>query len=1017
MPHQSDLINQPGRFIVGIDLGTTNCSVAYVDTLPPTWTVRDLPIPQLVAASTSEEREVLPSFHYQSAEGEFAAGALRLPWSEQEENSVVGFFARDHGASVPGRLITSAKSWLCHPGVDRTAGLLPWYGAADVERLSPVEVSARYLGHIRKAWAHRHPEHPLAGQDVVLTVPASFDEVARELTVEAARKAGLVKLTLVEEPQAAFYAWIHAQGQRWEEQVEAGQKILVCDIGGGTTDFTLIRVKPAEQGKVLFHRVAVGQHLILGGDNLDLALAHHIEQKISPGGKLSPQQWGPLLRSARHLKETLLSDSAPERLTVSVASGGAKLIGGARQVEVSRQEVHQLLIEGFLPRCELSDRPIARRSGFQEFNLPYAPDPAITRYLAAFLSAHRDAPIDQDNIIKLHHDPARPDIVLFNGGFFASPMLRQRLLEVLSSWFSNPAQWRPKVLANDRLDLAVSRGAAYYGMVRRGQGVRISGGLAHSYYIGVDIADSARGGLGEESRGGTGEWENGGLGEGERERSGESTNRRTSVGSASVDALIPPLENRKSKIENPPSCALCLLPAGIEEGQDVRLGRTFNLLIRQPVEFPLYVSATRTTDAPGALVTVEAEQLTSLPPIRTVLQSGKRSVADTVPVNLHARLTEIGTLELWAQEVKGDRQWRLEFDVRSAIHAEVERHTGQAEQQGFVDASLLPPARSAIASAFSAAAPAAQLPAPATPQSLVKRLELVTGLSRQEWPTSLLRSFWETLMEMQEGRKLSVDHEARWLNLVGFCLRPGYGLAVDDWRVAQTWRLNSQKVQHPKNELCRAEWWILWRRIAGGLSPGQQLTLAEPLIAAMKSRLRPAGPIGQAKTSPFQYGPHESAEVWRLLGSLELLRLSVKAELGQAILDLLPREKTPAAANAALFALGRLGSRVAVYGPLNALVAAEIVEEWIGRLLAMPGIAGEGGSKPQMHFTLVQLARRTHDRYRDISEALRQQVVEFLLTHSAPPHFVELVREGGQLQEEEQKLTFGEALPRGLRIE
>ncbi|MGE5611966.1 MAG: molecular chaperone DnaK, partial [Bacillota bacterium] len=409
-----------------------------------------------------------------------------------------------------------------------------------------------------------------------------------------------------------------------------------------------------------------------------------------------------------------------------------------------------------------------------------------------------------------------------------------------------------------------------------------------------------------------------------------------------------------------------------------------------------------------------------------VLHSGRKTTADTVPVNLHARLSAIGTLELWAQEARGDRQWRLQFDVRSATRAEFEKHIGAAEAEGFVDDQTATPAKALICSAFSAGPHKAtdtnkdsQLPASATPASLVKRLELVTGLSRSEWPSSLMRSFWETLLETQDGRRLSPEHEIRWLNLVGFCLRPGYGLAVDDWRVAQTWRILPQKLHHPKNEQCRAEWWILWRRIAGGLSAGQQLTLAEPLIAAMKSRLRPAGAIDQPKTSPFQYGPHESAEVWRLLGSLELLKLPVKLELGQILLDLLPREKPTSVVNAALFALGRLGSRVPVYGPLNALIPPEAAEEWAGRLLQiLPDLSHDEESNGSNDlFPLVQLTRRTDDRYREISEETRRAILDYLRSRGATEHYIELVEKGGRLGDEEQRLTFGETLPRGLRID
>jgi molecular chaperone DnaK (HSP70) len=933
------------RYVVGIDLGTTNSAVAYVDTADARWRVRDFAVPQLLAPGEVEARPTLPSFHYEAAPGELPSGALRMPWegSDADPRYAVGVFAREHGAAVPGRLVVSAKSWLSHSGVDRTAGLLPWHGAADVAKLSPVEVSARYLGQIRAAWDAAHPEHPLAKQDVVLGVPASFDEVARELTVQAARQAGLVKLVLLEEPQAAFYAWIHGRGTQWGTQVKAGQTILVCDVGGGTSDFTLIRVRPAQNGKVLFHRVAVGEHLILGGDNLDLALAHHVERKLKgDSGRLDARQWGPLVRACRVAKETLLGQDAPDRVTVNVAGGGSKLIGGATQVELTRDEAERVHVDGFLPRVRLDERPASRRSGFQEFGLPYAPDAAITRYLAAFLSAHRAG------------DNERPDLVLFNGGLFESPVLRERLLEVLTSWFG--ADYEPTILKADRLDLAVARGAAYYGMVRRGKGVRISGGLAHSYYIGVEAAGGDAGA-----------------------------------------ALA----------------ALCLVPAGVEEGQTVQLPeRTFELLIRQPVEFPLYYSATRTTDAPGALLPIDPEQMTPLPPIRTVLQSGRgRSDAATVSVTLHARLTEIGTLDIWCAEGNGDRRWRLQFDVRTATRAEVAAHEStEAEAAGVIDESVLDACRDVIRSAFTKSSTGATQP----PASVVKRLEHATGATRYDWPPTLMRGFWETLMEVAPGRAISIDHEARWLSLAGFCQRPGYGLAVDDWRVAQMWRLFPAELTHHKNEMVRAEWWVLWRRLAGGLSAGQQTTLCDPLLAAWRTHARKlAGGGGgkirwQAKT--FQFGPHESAETWRALGSMELLAPESKTELGGLALDLLAREKVAAMRDALLFAIGRIGARVPVYGPLNAVLPAETAEAWTRRLLSL------NPPDEKASFAVVQLCRRSDDRYRDVPDGVRTSVLTWLTSRSAPDHLAELVRTGGELRADEQRSVFGETLPRGLRI-
>ncbi len=791
----------PARFVVGIDLGTTNSAVAFVDTQArgeAARTVRMFPVPQLVAPGEIEARDTLPSFHYEPFEGQFEPGALRLPWEMPSAGAdhVVGTLARERGADVPGRLVVSAKSWLSHHGVDRTADLLPWQGAPDVKKLPPAEVSARYLGHLRAAWNAAHSDHPLEAQDVVVTIPASFDEVARELTVAAARRAGLPKIVLLEEPQAAFYAWMarHADAA---ERVAPGQRVLVCDIGGGTTDLTLIEARPGAgaEAAAQFHRLAVGNHLILGGDNLDLALAHHVEARL--GSPLESRQWAVLVRRCQQAKETLLAADGPARWTINLpAAAGARLVGGARQVELTREEVIDLLVDGFLPQVTADAKPARRGfgSGFQEFGLPFAADPAITRYVAAFLAAHG----------------GRPDAVLFNGGFFESPVLRERFLDVLGSWYDGQ---RPAVLDHERLDLAVALGAARFGLARRGVGLRISGGLARAYYLGI------RGGDGQPS-------------------------------------------------------AVCLAPVGQPEGAEVDLaGRAFDLRIRQPAEFPLYVSSTRTGDQPGDVVVPDPLEMTALPPVRTALRGRPGAEGtDTVPVRLHARLTEIGTLEVWCAEAGGrQRQWKLPFDVRAATRTELAAHTAEGERAGIVDEEIATLGRTLIRDTFEGKDIAAV-------ESLVKRLETAVGLARSAWPPSLLRAFWEELMELEPARTRGPIHEARWLNLLGFCLRPGYGYAVDDWRAAQTWRLSEKKVAHPRNELCRAEWWILWRRIAGGLTAGQQRALAAPLLAEIR------------KGATTGWGPHETAEIRRLLGSLEWLDVPSKLDLGGRLLGALTTE-------------------------------------------------------------------------------------------------------------------------------
>ncbi len=958
------------RYVVGIDLGTTNSAVAFVDAEARRWRLETFLVPQLTAPSTVERLETLPSFHYQPAAADAAGGALRLPWvTPDKSRHVVGAFARDRGAEVPGRLVASAKSWLSHSGIDRTAALLPWHGADDVRKVSPMEVSAHYLAHVRQAWGFDHPEHPLEDQDVVLTVPASFDEIARELTVAAARTAGLPRVVLIEEPQAAFYAWIDRRaalaGERAsgatsdEAALEAGQNVLVLDVGGGTTDLTLIRVEGEQDGALSFRRVAVGEHLILGGDNLDLALAHHLEPKLAAGG-LDRRQWSVLVHRSRQAKEALLGRNPPEKVAVTVPGGGARLLGGSLSAELSRDEARQLLVEGFLPRVPLSERPAARASGFREIGLPYAPDSGITRYLAKFLSSHGEAAGAADGATG-KGGVARPDVVLFNGGFFAGKALRDRVLEVLGSWFGEAASfsegaspsegasfskgtWAPRVLRSKRLDLAVAYGAAYFGMVRRGEGERIRGGLAHAYYIGAE----------------------------ERE-------------AATLQAL-------------------CLVPAGLEEGRDVTLeDRDFELLIREPVEFPIFTSSTRSGDRPGELVEVDPEQLKALPPIRTVLRSGKKKGAEKVKVRVHARLTEIGTLAVWCSEAAGNRSWRLEFDVRSAVRTDVETHEGGGEAAGIVQEEVVTECQRLVAETFGRRAGGAPQHASgkaARPEQLMKRLETVAEQGRWDWPPSLLRAVWQALVDREAGRRLSIAHEARWLNLVGFCLRPGFGVAVDDWRVARTWQLFHRKLAHARNEMCRGEWWVLWRRISGGLSAGQQRALAQGVMKEMKG----------AAGGRLERRPHEAAEIRRLLASLEWLEPQVKQQLGAQATSDLEKHGVKYLSGAQHWALARLGARVPAYGPPNAVVDVDVVESWLERAMKIKG------DRKSLVFAVMQMARLTGDRFRDVSSGVREKALEWLEAAGAPAHYLELVRAGGELETGEERLVFGDSLPRGLVI-
>lgn len=972
---------KPPRFVVGMDLGTTNSAVSYVDTTESPWQIRTLPIPQLVAPGVVESRDVLPSYHYEPAPGEFDPASLRLPFGPTQTQYVVGVLARDQGANVPGRLISSAKSWLCHAGVDRTAPLLPWHGAPDVTRLSPVEVSSRYLAHVVQVWNTQFPGHPLAEQDFILTIPASFDEIARQLTIKAAAMAGLNRVTLIEEPQAAFYAWIYRHAQSWPQVIQHGQKILVCDIGGGTTDLTLIWVRRGEDGTFHFHRVAVGDHLILGGDNLDLALAHYVESKLSGDEKLDPQSWSVLVRKCQKVKEELLGPHAPERLSLSIPGRGTRLIGGARHIELERTEVVGLLVDGFFPYVDLSAKPNVRRIGFQEFGLPYAPDPAVTRYLAAFLTTHRNVALDDE---RPRHDPARPDLILFNGGVFFSEAIRQRLLDVVRQWFAKEdPSWQPIALENPRLDLAVAEGAAYYGMVRRGEGVRISAGLSRTYYLGIDLPASEAAVVM--------------AGHSQRTQFSWATERDPGSSASLSDGSRTDTPAEEDNL----GFGMCVIPAGVEPGHEISLNqKTFRLRVGEPVEFPVYYSGTRLTDRPGDLVPVRREEMTLLPPIRTVLKSAKRASATELDVVIHARLSEIGTLELWCSQVEGRGSWRLEFDVRSAIQTDLRPHEGLGESAGVLDEETAARCLSLIDRVF---APDGR----DSPEGLLKRMTEATEINRKDWPPSFLRRIWQKLIETESGRRRSANHEARWLNLSGFALRPGFGLAADDWRVSETWRILHGKLFHA-TPACRAEWWVLWRRIAGGLTAGHQQALAGPLMASLRSFYRQQ--TSGAGTSDFPYSSHEATEILRLLGSLELIPPHWKVELGDMILELLPKRKLDHLREVMLWMLARLGARVPMYGPLNCLVPPDVAGRWFDRLMK------SDLQVPIMPFVVMQLTRLTHDRYRDLPQKARDRALKWLAEHNAPAHLSMLVKEGGQLESAEQTQLFGESLPKGLRI-
>ncbi|OHY95668.1 molecular chaperone DnaK [Vibrio rotiferianus] len=625
---------QTPKFSVGIDLGTTHCVMSFVDTHDEDARVEVMPIPQLTAPGTVETRSQLGSFLYQPHEHEMNPQSRVLPWSS-EPKALVGAIARNLGSKTPIRLVASAKSWLCHAGVNRRDAFLPAGSPEEVEKVSPLRATELYLEHLKDAWNHTNPNHNLADQDVTITVPASFDPAARDLTAEAARNVGFVHLTLLEEPQAALYNWIDNSNDKWRDEVEVGDIVLVVDIGGGTTDLSLVEVTE-DDGNLTLNRIAVGEHILLGGDNMDLALAYRLKMKLAQEGKeLQPWQVQAMTHACRDAKEALLNDSELQSVPIVVPSRGSKLLGATLKTELTQEEVQQTLVDGFFPQVAITDHPVQRNRGaLTQMGLPYAQDAGITRHIAAFLSKQANALSASGNGAEAaaqdfnpfanmpgmpgadaaqSADFIKPTAILFNGGVLKSKLLATRLEDTINEWLLEADAEMAKRLTGVDLDLAVASGAAYYGSVRRGQGVRIRGGIASAYYVGIESAMPA------------------------------------------IPGMAPPME------------ALCVAPFGMEEGSSVDVpSQEFGLIIGQPVNFQFFGSTVRRDDLAGTHLDYWApEELEELPEIQVTLPvSEGRREGEVVPVTLASRVTELGTLYLEAIAADNGQKWHVEFDVR-----------------------------------------------------------------------------------------------------------------------------------------------------------------------------------------------------------------------------------------------------------------------------------------------------------------------------------------------------------------
>jgi molecular chaperone DnaK (HSP70) len=914
------------RFVVGIDLGTTNCAVAYADLEGGKENAADIrlfKIPQLTGAGEVSRLPVLPSFLYLPGIYDLSAESLQLPWSgamsDSDRPQVVGAFARDHGAKIPSRLVSSAKSWLCHPHVDRRARILPWGSDSDVYGVSPVQATAAYLAHIRSAWNNFRGDDPdqyLEHQLIVLTVPASFDEVARELTIEAAAAAGLSSVILLEEPLAAFYSWLIRNENRWSRYVSPDELILVCDVGGGTTDFTLISLRESA-GSPRFERIAVGDHLILGGDNMDLALARSIEMRLGKKAALTGDRWKTLCHQCRQAKEMLLDHTVTSR-KITIMGEGSRLISGTLSAELDIAGVESILMDGFFPLLDPDLHPptSTSRKGITEFGLPYEPEPAITRHLGWFMSRH------QDDI------PRAPDCILFNGGALKPSVIQERIRQAIRRWFGQNDPSLPRILDNPDPDLAVALGAAYYGLVKTGRGVRVGSGSPRSYYIGVATAD-------------------------------------------------PGAEKQ----------AVCLVERGLDEGSRMELeGQDFQVLTNQPVSFDLYSSSFRSGDRCGQLITVD-DSLTQLPSIQTIIQYGKKGEQVRIPVAIEAGYTEIGTLALGCHSRISDHRWKLHFQLREAGSVPTLTDTE------IFEASRVDAVHDALRTAFLQSVPGPLL------NALVKDISRMIERPREKWPLGFIRGMADVLLSLIQARIAAPDFEIRWLNLLGFCLRPGFGDGFDGHRIKSIWKIYKTGPVHSRHNQVRSEWWILWRRIAGGLSAGHQRQFFQdltPFLFAPKAVRK--------RTSPQEY-----LEIQMAAAAMERLTVKDKIRLGRLILgDLQSKNHRPQQ----FWALSRIGARELLYGPIDRVLPPGAIQEWIDVLLT-----GSWPDPPMAGQALLHLARKTGDRSRDMDATLVDRITHWLSNIGFSEERLHVLLETVPLREQETGTLFGDDLPQGLILD
>ncbi len=910
-------MSKQAHYHVGIDLGTTHTVVAYCPFAAKDGEAKLFEIAQLTAPGQVASQPLLPSARYHPAVGELSDADTAF--LAADDQAVIGEAARVLGAKSQGRLVSSAKSWLSHPSVDHSAAILPWGAPDEVAKVSPLEASASYLKHIRSVWSHQFPEAPLEAQDIIITVPASFDEAARRLTLEAAQLAGLTQIRLLEEPQAVCYDWLHRHQGKTGAALNNAHLLLVCDVGGGTTDFTLIKVDHNHTEPQL-SRIGVGDHLMLGGDNIDLALAHRAEKRISPDKKLPAAEFSQLIEQCRQAKEKLLAENAPEQLTVTLLGGGSKLIGGSRSASFSRAEVQDIALDGFFPLSAINELPDKKRSGVVEFGLPYAAEPAVSKHIAAFLNHHaqsaRDARGDEHIV---------PDALLLNGGVFRSQPIARRLQNLIASWNQHP----PLLLDNTYPELAVAYGAVSYALAKQHKTSTIGGGAARSYFLILDDQQQQKQGV-------------------------------------------------------------CLLTKGTAEGEEhVLKDQSFALRVGQPVRFHLMTCSADGDFKPGQIYTLENETFHSLPPLAVALEGQENS---EVIVQLAVTHSELGTLQIQCvAQNNPEQRWDVEFQLRKSSAA-VNLQTTQLPAQ-------IIPALDAIRAVFGSRSKDAN---PKAVKSLRADLEKTLNQPRNDWETHVLRALFDELLSCIKNRRRSENHERLWLNLTGFCLRPGYGYPLDDWRVEQLWKIYSNSIQYVNSQQNWSEWWTLWRRLAGGLDSDAQQLLFKHISKFLDPASARQGNIAkQIKTRGYE-------DMVRLAGTMERLPVENKEQMGTWLLKRLQKTSEP---RQTWWALGRIGSRMPFYGDRHEVISLHTAQQWLVDIMK-----SDWKKIPEAAFAATLIARKSGDRALDIDDELRDQVIKKLQQSKVPSSWINMVTEVHQLDEKEAKQVFGEALPPGLKL-